>query len=226
VLLTAATAFAFAGPIGPREDVGSPAEALHPLSACDDSYPFALVALTPSDLMVEFRPDHAYGSPTMVYVVEQAAEHMALMYPDAPPLLVGDLGKPNGGNLPPHITHGDGRSADLGLFGWTGTVEDLRGGFPKLSPQQLDVERTWALVDSLLQTGQVEHILLDQRHIDRLAAWLLESGRKTPEELARLFPPLDTPRLWSWTGYVRHAESHADHLHVRVMCEGAEASRS
>jgi hypothetical protein len=214
------TASAIAGRLGPSEDGPAVAEALHPLSACDDVYPFDLVQLPASDFWVEFRPEHAWGTPTMVQVLEEAAQRLTLQHPGSPPLLVGDIAQQHGGNLPPHKTHGDGRSADIGLFGWSGTVDGLHGGFPKLRPDELDVERTWAVIEALLATGQVEHILLDQGHIDRIVTWLRETGRKSPAELARTFPPLDSPRLWSMTSIVRHAEDHAEHLHVRVLCAG------
>lgn len=218
-ILTALVAAAFAGRLGPPEAEVAAVDPLYvPDSACDEGWPFDLVQLPPSELYAQFRDDRNWGSPTMVAVIQDAAERVALQYPDSKPLLVGDISQRNGGDLPPHITHDDGRSADIGLFGWTGTVESLNGGFPKLSPKQLDPERTWAVIEALLATGRVEHILLDQRHIDRLEAWLLETGRKTPEETAALFPPLTTPRLWARTGYVRHAANHAEHLHVRVTC--------
>lgn len=210
---------ALAGPLGPDEDGPLPAPPpLAPRASCDLEYPFDLVPLPRSDFWVEFRADRAWGSATMIGALEHAANRLALHHPDAPPLLVGDIARQHGGHLPPHRTHGDGRSADLGLFGWTGTVGDLRGGFPKISPDQLDVERTWTVIDALLDTGDIEHILLDQRHIDRLRTHLAESGRMSGAEIDRIFPSRDSPRLWSMTSIVRHAEDHADHLHVRVLC--------
>lgn len=210
---------ALAGPLGPAEDdVGADVPPPLPASGCDATWPYDLVQLPPSDFWVEFRPEHAWGTPVMVRVLEHAATQLALRYPDSPPLLVGDIAKESGGDLPPHRTHGDGRSADIGLFGWAGTVEDLHGGFPRLAPAQLDVERTWAVIEALLATNEVEHILLDQGHIDRITTWLAETGRKTPDEIARIFPSLDTPGLWARTGIVRHAADHAEHLHVRVVC--------
>lgn len=218
-LLTTLVLSAVAAPPGPLdEDRGTAAPPVVQRSACDAGWPYALEQLPPSDLRAQFRDDRNWGTPTMIGVIEEASARLALQYPGSPPLLVGDIAKHNGGDLPPHITHGDGMSADIGLYGWTGTVASLRGGFPKMPTKQLDVERTWAVIDAVLSTGQVEHILLDQHHIDRIRSWLLETGRKTPAEVAELFPPLDTPRLWARTGYVRHAANHADHLHVRVRC--------
>jgi hypothetical protein len=210
---------AVAGPLGPLvEDVLPLVEVSAPTGTCDRDWPYELVRLPTSDFWVEFRPEHAWGTPVMVHVLEHAVNRLALHHPGSPPLLVGDIAREQGGALPPHRTHDDGRSADIGLFGWSGRVEDLHGGFPRLAPSQLDVERTWAVMDALLATGEVEHILLDQAHIDRIRGWLLETGRKTPDELARIFPDRDGMFSWSMTGIVRHAPNHADHLHVRVRC--------
>ena len=164
-------------------------------------------------LWYRLRPDHAYGEPALVAAIEQAARRVATLYPTMPPLLVGDLSTAGGGALPPHKWHFDGRSADIGLFGTVDPSYAWGAGFPAMRVRQLDLPATWALVESLLETGAVEHILLGQQHIDALRDWVVDSGCRTVDEAAALFPERGFTG-----GVVRPAPHHDDHLHVRIGC--------
>lgn len=164
-------------------------------------------------LWYRLRPDRAWGTPALLTAIEQAATRVATLYPTAPPLLVGDLSSRSGGPLPPHRWHFDGRSADIGLFGDIDPVYAWGAGFPLMPTRRLDLPMTWALVESLLETGAVEHILLGQRHIDALRTWVVETGRRTADEAAEIFP-----EQGFLGGVVRSAPHHDDHLHVRVGC--------
>lgn len=215
-----------AGPLGPSEDGVVPIEAEDAnveLPPCRETWPYDLEQLPYApDLWFRLNPDHSWGTPALVATLEAAANRMALLYPDVDPLLIGDLSTSRGGPLPPHKYHFDGRSADVGLYGWVGEKEDIYrqgNGFPPVPPSKLDLERTWTLIESLLDTGNVEHILLDQAHIDNLKRWVVETGRRTPEEAERIFPSPNTPRMWSMDSIVRSAVNHKEHLHVRLRCE-------
>ncbi|MCB9684258.1 MAG: penicillin-insensitive murein endopeptidase [Alphaproteobacteria bacterium] len=215
-----------AGPLGPSEDGVTTLEAEDAavdLPPCRETWPYDLEQLPYApDLWFRLNPRTAWGTTALITTLESAANRMAMLYPDIDPLLIGDLSTSRGGPLPPHKYHFDGRSADVGLYGWTGDKEDIYrhgNGFPPVAPRQLDLERTWTLIESLLETGNIEHILLDQTHIDNLKRWLLETGRRTREEVDRTFPSSSTPRLWTWDSIVRPAVNHKEHLHVRVRCE-------
>lgn len=210
-------AAAFAGPLGPWEG-GTADTGIDAAPACDEQYPFALVELPDRPALYRrWNPERSYGTAAMVDVLVQATGKVALAYPEADPVFVGDLSTRRGGPLPPHRYHADGRSADVGLFAAGG--RQPRAGFEPVWGAQLDLERTWALIEALLETGRVEHILLDQAHIRRLVEWLRSEERLSEAEIAAVFPPLDTPRLWALDGIVRHAPRHVDHLHVRLRCE-------
>lgn len=118
--------------------------------------------------------------------------------------------------MPPHRYHSDGRSVDIGLF-----VDGRQpmGGFVPVSPRALDLERQWTLIEGFLVTGMVEHVLIDQAHVDALVDWLRETGRLSEDEIARTFPSADAPNLWARQGIVRAANRHRDHMHVRFRCE-------
>lgn len=209
---------ALAGPHGPHaDDLASPRDTGMQVSPCDDHWPFDLVQVPDEpDLVQLFNPYRSWGSPTMVDTVVFAAGRVAARHPEADPLFVGDLSTPRGGALPPHRWHHDGRSADLGLFRVGG--DQPAHGFERLWPSQLDVPRTWTLIEALLETGTVEHILLDQGHIDRLKAYVRDEGLMSEARIAGTFPPARGRDLWRQRGIVRHAPRHGDHLHLRVVC--------
>jgi len=185
--------------------------------ACEDSYPFDLAQVPETDLLRRFDPRRSWGTTAMVDLLLHATGTVAARYPDADPVLIGDLSRSRGGPLPPHRWHHDGRSADVGLFRAGG--HQPRVGFERVWPSQLDVERTWALIEAMLDTGHVEHILLDEGLIRRLKAYVRAEGLMTPEQLRSTFPPKGTPNMWRMKGIIRHAPHHGDHMHVRVLCD-------
>lgn len=190
----------------------------HPLPSCEEVYPYDLVQLPERPGLYDLsRGETAWGTVALVSAIESAAWRMAMEFPEADPLYVGDLSIERGGPLPPHRFHFDGRSADIGLY----TVGGRQpwGMFFEVEPYLLDFEKTWTLIDTFLATGQVEHILLDQVLIDALKAWLLDTDRVEPKEAARIFPPDDTERLWAMHGILRPAPNHKDHMHVRFRCK-------
>lgn len=190
-----------------------------PLPPCAEVFPYALVQLPDRPGLYERSwADHAWGVSALVEAIQDATLKVALAFPDADPVYVGDLSLERGGPLPPHRYHSDGRSVDVGLFANDGEQPQY-GAFGALDPWDLDVEKTWTLMDGFLVTGQVEHILLDAKLIAAIRAWLLSHDRLTVEQAAQIFPPSDTPRLWAMTGIVRAAQNHADHFHVRFRCQ-------
>ncbi len=191
---------ALAGPLGPWE-AGASDTGLGLEPACAEQYPYALTQLPDRPALYKrWNPFRSWGTPALVDAVIEATGLVASKYPDSDPVFVGDLSTRRGGALPPHRYHHDGRSADVGLFRDGG--KQPVAGFEPLWSSELDLQRTWTLIHGLLETGRVEHILLDQGHIDTLKRWLLDEGR-----------------LWAYEGIVRHAPRHRDHLHVRMRCE-------
>ena len=173
--MTLFLAFALAGPFGPDAEDVVP-HAPEAATSCDDTYPFALDPMPREpDLFRLFAPDRAYGTPAMVDTLVGAFARVAAAHPDADPVFVGDISRERGGDLPPHRSHNDGRSADIGLFVNDG--EQPERGFTTSVGQPLDVARTWTLIDALLDTGEIEHILLDQRHVKQLVDYAVARAR-------------------------------------------------
>lgn len=210
-------ATAIAGPRGPFEapptDTG-----LSPEAVCGAAFPHALAELP--DLPSLYRisdPARAFGTDALLEVLVDATARVAAAWPDTDPVLVGDLSLRQGGPFPPHKMHDAGRSADLGLFNGDGE-QPPPGGFLPVSPESLDLPRTWTLLESLLATGRVRFLLLDQAHIERLVAWVRAEGWLDEEGIARIFPDPSTPGLWAFEGIIRHAPDHRDHVHVELNC--------
>lgn len=228
------TAAAIAGPLGPFDggttDTGPydpasllagfrPRFALAETEDCSATWPFELAEL-PDMPELYRRSDRSrtFGSEALLEVLVDATARVAAAWPDADPVLVGDLSLSQGGPFPPHKMHDTGRSADLGLFTNDG-VQPAPGGFLPVAPEHLDLPRTWTLLEALLATGRVRFLLLDQAHIDRIVAWLRAEGWLAEDEIAQVFPDPSTPGLWAYEGIVRHAPDHRDHVHVELSCD-------
>jgi hypothetical protein len=209
---------AIAGPLGPF-DAPATDTGLSPEAACSAAYPHALAELPAIPSLYQISdPARTYGTQALLGVLVDATARAAASWPEADPVLVGDLSLSKGGPFPPHRMHDAGRSADLGLFFGDGK-QSAPGGFVTVPPEDLDVARTWTLLDSLLSTGRVRFLLLDQAHIDRLVAWLRAEEWLDEVEIARIFPDPSTPGLWAYEGIVRHAPGHRDHVHVELNCD-------
>jgi murein endopeptidase len=167
-------------------------------------------------------PGAAYGSKTMVQLIQDAGRHMSWAMPQAAPFAVGDISRPGGGPISGHVSHRGGVDVDIGIYKEGG--QQARNQFLKFAPSQLDVAATWELMRFFLDSGKVDFILLDRAHIARIKAWTLQQGLLKASEAERIFPPEGSRETWLHTGIVRHVAHHADHIHVRVLCEdGARA---
>lgn len=216
-----ATFLAFGAEFGPTLDgewlaTDAPAEEDSGGFGCSDQYLRDGIQLP--DLPLFYRrgnTDNEWGSREMVNLLVDAGRHMSWLMPGASPFLVGDISRERGGYNAGHITHRGGVDADVGIY--AKRAHQNPRGFMTLAPSELDVEATWALMSTFLDSGLVDFILIDEGHIRVLRAYTLRAGLLTEEEAARVFPP-DGVRYWEYTGIVRHAPNHRDHMHVRVLC--------
>ena len=164
-----------------------------------------------------WRPHRAYGTPEMIDVLQTAAEEMAWLLPDAEPLMVGDISAPKSGKLSGHRSHRGGLDADLGLYWKDGSM--VLGGSSAAMARRIDPEANWYLIRSMLDTGEVERILLDQRIVNTLRRWTVDHGHLTAEQADRIFwRKSDDPTPWTLDGVVHHYPGHESHMHVRVRC--------
>ena len=163
----------------------------------------------------------AWGTPEMVQAVVTSAEEMAWLMPAADPLIIGDISTQPGGYLHGHKSHRAGVDADIGIY-TTGGHQPQGGGFEYVTPETIDYATNWLFWRSLLETGLVDRILLEQKLIDAMREHLIASGELSFQEADEIFPPRGTPRMWSMTGIFQHAPGHANHIHLRVLCGNSQ----
>lgn len=156
----------------------------------------------------------SYGSWLLVTTIAEVGERLAWELPHADPLMVGDISRRGGGYMPGHKTHDKGVDADIGLY-MRGGRQPL-GGFLDLRPRELDTAATWATIRALLDTGNVQHILLDQDHIERLRSHVLHEEGMDPATVDAIFMKPGERPDWRVRGVVTHAPNHRSHLHVRI----------
>ncbi len=165
-------------------------------------------------LYYRWDPTRSWGQQTLVETMRQVSEDLAWILPEADPLLIGDVSRRGGGRIYGHRTHNVGVDADIGLY--TGNGKQPLGGFVDVNPKSLDLAANWAVIRTLLNSDRVAFILLDQKHIDELRAYLLEDLKMAVELVDPIFPIIDERLPWDERGVVRHAPNHRSHLHVRI----------
>ncbi|RLB48763.1 MAG: hypothetical protein DRJ42_22505 [Deltaproteobacteria bacterium] len=166
--------------------------------------------------------DSAYGTRETNDAIVEAFDAVVASHRRAPKLRVHDLSAQRGGRMSGHRSHQNGRDADISYFHRRGCPAD-GCGFRRLSPNDLDAERTWTLLHAWLAKDQAHAIFIDYS----LQRPLYQEARRqgaTREELHRWF---QFPRGVGFPlGVIRHFPQHRDHLHVRFRCaEGDDECR-
>jgi murein endopeptidase len=163
-----------------------------------------------------WHPESAWGTPRMIGTLLRAAEEVAWLVPHADPLVIGDISKKGGGPLDGHSSHRGGADADIGIY--FGDAKQYEHGFMLMSTRNFDPRTNWLLVRSLLESEEVERILLDQKLVNILRTYVIREGELSVKEAHRIFPSKVTTDVWARTGVVHHHPGHMHHFHVRVLC--------
>ncbi|MCO4760981.1 MAG: penicillin-insensitive murein endopeptidase [Myxococcales bacterium] len=159
------------------------------------------------------RPARGWGKPLLVNALRSAAEAVQRAYPMRSWLIMGDISKKGGGCLPPHKSHRGGLDVDIGYYYLGGKQ---RGWLDHASTRELDPDRTWLYLATLLRTGAVQYAFIDYGLQAPLYAAALRDGR-TPEQLRSVFQ-YPRPKSHAKVGIIRHLQGHADHIHLRMRC--------
>lgn len=160
----------------------------------------------------------AHGTDETIALLVYAGARFAEAFPGTAPFLVGAISKEGGGRLRPHRSHQTGRDVDVA---WPEAKNQSRSKFAgHLETAEVDAEKSWFLLETLLLTGKVEYVFVDRGLLAPLAAAARAAGWPE-EEIDRLFL---FPDESGYRGVLRHAPGHSDHFHVRLRCpEGDEA---
>jgi hypothetical protein len=84
---------------------------------------------------------------------------------------------------------------------------------------EIDWDATWALIEALIETNQIQYIFLEYSRQKRLYAAAKRAG-VAKSRLAKWIQYPNKPKTNN--GIVRHAEGHTAHIHVRFNCGPTE----
>lgn len=153
--------------------------------------------------------DRKWARPGVVRVLRQAFAETFKRWPQRHPILIGSLSKAGGGKMGRHKSHRSGQDIDIGYF--TREANRKTWGSPRVA--DMDMERTWFLVDYLERSGHVAAIFMApaiQRSLYSYAA-----GRGVKEERLRGMFQYG-PKGKAGGSLIRHSPGHRDHMHIRL----------
>ncbi len=181
--------------------------------------PSAFVRLLPADAPA----GNFYGTWELVQLIERAAYRVARRHPGAK-LTVGELSRKNGGRIPGHASHQNGRDADLSFYMLNGRGKpfapsafarfDARGrGKSPNRGLTFDDARNWELVAKLVADGdaRVQQIFVARTLKERL----LREGRRARAPAAVLNR---ARKVMVEPGH----HPHDNHYHVRIYCSPSD----
>ena len=164
------------------------------------------VALEPGPYWEISSRAEVFGTTETIEAISAALSKVHDVFPDAHPIVVGDISDEDGGRLKRHQSHQGGRDVDLGFFLKAGTAQQFVPG----TAANVDLAKNWALVRSLVTCTDVETILLDTRIQRMLYKYAMGIG----EDEAWLNEVFFFAR-GSKSAIVKHVPGHRNHYHVR-----------
>ncbi len=174
---------------------------------------FNAVPLPTDPRWTSFSGAQLWATAETVEAIESAVGTVHELFPDTPPLVIGDISDEDGGRLKRHQSHQGGRDVDFGFYHRSGAQPTFFMG----STANLDLARNWAFLRALVTRTDVELILLDTRIQKILYKYALDLG----EDKAWL----DRVFMFS-RGYpdaiVQHVPRHRNHYHVRFYSPVAQ----
>jgi hypothetical protein len=168
------------------------------------------VMLASADHYVIKRPKLAFGTKRTVSLIQRTLSSYRAHAKGGPKIHVGDISRQGGGPLKGHKSHQRGIDVDVGLVLKGQDADETR--FLRGTTKNLDVRRTWLLVNEFLETGEVRYIFLDYSVQKMLYDYAKDHG-VSDQKLDEYFQyPRGRGRNH---GIVRHWRGHKNHIHVR-----------
>lgn len=159
----------------------------------------------------------SFATANTVAVLDKALRHWASSG-HKQPVLVGNMSSRNGGRLAPHSTHQSGRDVDLGYPQKLPAGEELN--WRVMDGKNLDAKECWALMQLLVQTGQIEVIYVD-REIQKLLHDYAVANKLMSKATLKQWMEYPSP-TGSGSPVIQHVKGHADHMHARFKCQPHE----
>ena len=166
----------------------------------------------PSDARwISVDPTHAWGTEETIAYLTTAIDAVHAEFPDSHPLFIGDLSRQRGGYLQPHLSHQSGKDVDVSYY----YLRDPKW-YARATAQNLDRQRTWAIIRALIARTDVQYIFIDRR-VQRLLRSYAEAIGEDKEWLESVFAGIPgEPAI------IRHEPGHDTHFHVRFFNPIAE----
>jgi penicillin-insensitive murein endopeptidase len=152
-------------------------------------------------------PARAWGTQETVDAIARIIKKVNEKYANTPPVYIGHLSAEHGGHLNPHKSHQGGRDVDISYY-----YSTKASWFAKVTPQNFDCMRSWALIKGFSTETNIEFVLVDTSVQKLLRECALNSGED--HELVDKIIQYGSHEART---AVRHIKGHATHLHVRFV---------
>ncbi len=174
--------------------------------------------MPPGDNYVTLYPHRSFGTYYTVSEITRVMDAYKVRYPEADPVIIGDLSFRTGRRIQPHKSHQSGRDVDI-TFPRTNQPPNYRRFHP-ITRRTLDIEKSLWMLKSFIDGGQIEYIFVD-RHFQYLLAKEAEKQGAPKEWIEKTF---QYPHHKGTAALIRHARGHRDHFHIRFNCQETDRS--
>lgn len=172
---------------------------------------FNPVHMGKSDTWVLMEPGLAYGTQETVDYLTKAIAAVNAKHADCHKLYIGHLSAKSGGHLNPHKSHQTGRDVDISYFY---KDRDTLKWYRSVNAENLDRERTWTFVRSLITDTDVQYIFINTSVQKLLKEHALSIG-EDEAWLDSIFQYRQKRGKVGDVPIIRHARGHDTHIHVR-----------
>ena len=117
--------------------------------------------------------DRTYTTPEVVGAMLDAIDSVRDKYPDTCDVYLGDFSTNEGGSAVHHRSHQNGRDVDVGLYAKGNRPLDT---LVVMNEENMDVAKTWYLMESIIRSQRVQYIFLDRRIQKILYDYALSHG--------------------------------------------------
>ncbi len=160
-----------------------------------------------------------YATPETIAALRYSVAKVREKFPNTSDMLVADISRKGGGRLKRHRSHQAGRDADISYY-LKGVMHPAH--LMEANSRNLDIPRTWALLEALMEGNRTEFMFIDYS-LQRPLYNYVKYKRKAPASyLQTVFQYPRGPR--ARYGIIRHARGHKNHIHVRFYSPIAVAS--
>ncbi|MBP7866525.1 MAG: penicillin-insensitive murein endopeptidase [Acidobacteria bacterium] len=152
--------------------------------------------------------DRTWGTPETIAAIRFAVAKVHQEFPGTPDILVGDISRENGGRLGTHKSHQSGRDVDLSYYPSDGSDRQF---FFNANEKNMDVPRTWKLIEGLMADDKTQYIFIDRSVQKVLYKYVRDELQLPEDELQSIFGAVSRSK----SAKIRHARGHKNHIHVR-----------